>query len=199
MLEEKYKHLAAILIICTLWGCNERGNENLESYNPVNLDDVQGYWESNGVGFPANIDGNFRIIETGLPAPTGMRNELQYYYNIVGNNIDCYVKCIVDAYYPDATDMPVYTIHVDNDYSINIENVNTGNINLFEGDMTYYITLDNNNSSIIFLREGQNTNGFTHTYFTLNKINKDEWDSLVREAITPNDSCYEIVYQQIFN
>ena len=149
-LREKYKYLFyAITLNILLCSCSEKvaGTQNIGKH--INMKDVQGYWESNRLGFPVNIDEGFKIKETGSPAPTGRRNSLQYYLRVIGNDVECYVKCIFDAYFPNANENPVYTILLNRDYSISVEKGYKVHTNIFE-NMSYYVCPNCNEKHSIY-------------------------------------------------
>ena len=199
-LREKYKYLFyAITLNILLCSCSEKvaGTQNIGKH--INMKDMQGYWESNRLGFPVNTDEGFKIKETGSPAPTGRRNSLQYYLRVIGNDVECYVKCIFDAYFPNANENPVYTILLNRDYSISVEKGYKVHTNIFENMSYYDVASDTDASSVFLIREHQGNRGYTHISFILNKVSTSEWNSMVSEAISPEDSGYDEIYEKVFN
>lgn len=193
-------NMGLFLISCLFfYGCSEKAATEQTKESQIIIEDLQGYWKSYLSEVPVNIDSHFQITETGLPTPTGLRNDLQYYFYIKGNEIDCYVKCIFDAYFSGATENPVYTILLNKSYTISVENQHMVRTDIFEDTVYGYVALKNDASSMAFLREDLSNSGYSHISFTLNTTSESEWDSMISEAITPKDSGYKEIYEKVFN
>lgn len=191
---------AAFCISCCFFlGCNGNDAESQSPSNQISIDEIQGYWQSNGTSIPVNVDRNFIITERGLPAPTGLRNDLQYYYIITGNTVDCYVKCIVDANLPGATDNPVYVLQLDNERIISVEDGHKVKTDIFENISAYDVAIDDSTESSIALVRQQNRDGYSHIAFTLNAVTATEWSETINEVISPGDPDYEEAYNAVFN
>ena len=195
-----YRPFTFILILGILFhGCIDIGADKQNKEVQINIGDLQGHWESRAIGIPVNIDCDFKITGTGLPAPTGLRNDLQYYYNITDNTVDCYVKCIVDANLPGATDNPVYVLQLDNERIISVEDGHKVKTNIFENISTYDVAIDDSTESSIVLVRQQNRDGYSHIAFTLNAVTATEWSETINEAISLGDPDYEEAYNAVFN
>ena len=195
-----YKYFLPLLVLTILCcGCNKNGTDKHDKGVQINIEDIQGYWTSSRTGIPVNIDEDFKITETGLPAPAGLRNDLQYYFNVKGGDVNCYVKCIFDAYFPEAVENPVYILLLNRDYSISVEKQYEVCTDIFEDTASYHVALDNDDSSVVLIREDQTKRGYSHISFTLNTVSESEWDSMVSGVITPADSEYNEIYEKVFN
>ncbi|MBQ6687970.1 MAG: hypothetical protein IJN02_01915 [Bacteroidales bacterium] len=195
-----YKKAIYILILNIFFcSCGEKKLDEQKECVKINIDGLQGYWKSHGQGIPVNVDNGGRITEKGIPAPSGLRNALQYYYNIAGNNVECYVTGVIDANLPEIEDNPVYTIFVDRNYSISVENEYKISTNIFENNGSYHVAADNDTSSIVLIREDQSNYGYTHISFSLNTTSDSEWAAMISDTIFPGDTRYNDVYEMIFN
>ena len=196
-MKSKLYFLSLLLLISC--ACTDKNiNEEIE-YVHISQEEIQGYWTSSRTGIPVNIDEDFKITETGLPAPAGLRNDLQYYFNVKGGDVNCYVKCIFDAYFPEAVENPVYILLLNRDYSISVEKQYEVCTDIFEDTASYHVALDNDASSVVLIREDLTNRGYTHISFTLNTVSESEWDSMVSGVITPADSEYNEIYEKVFN
>ena len=196
-MKSKLYFLSLLLLISC--ACTDKNiNEEIE-YVHISQEEIQGYWTSSRTGIPVNIDEDFKITETGLPAPAGLRNDLQYYFNVKGGDVNCYVKCIFDAYFPEAVENPVYILLLNRDYSISVEKQYEVCTDIFEDTASYHVALDNDDSSVVLIREDLTNRGYTHISFTLNTVSESEWDSMVSGVITPADSEYNEIYEKVFN
>ena len=196
-MKSKLYFLSLLLLISC--ACTDKNiNEEIE-YVHISQEEIQGYWTSSRTGIPVNIDEDFKITETGLPAPAGLRNDLQYYFNVKGGDVNCYVKCIFDAYFPEAVENPVYILLLNRDYSISVEKQYEVCTDIFEDTASYHVALDNDASSVVLIREDLTNRGYTHISFTLNTVSESEWDSMVSGVITPADSGYNEIYEKVFN
>lgn len=195
------KSILLFVYLCLFCSCITEKTE-IDTQNrgkQITAEKLQGYWKGDRLGFPVNIDENFQITETGLPAPAGLRHSLQYYFSVNGNDVDCYVKCIFNANVPEATENPVYTILHNRNYSISIENGYKVNTDFFENMSSYDVASEADVSSIVLLREDKGTIGYTHISFTLNTVSESEWNTMVSGATSPDDSGYDEIYEKVFN
>ena len=203
-MKSKLYFLSLLLLISC--ACTDKNiNEEIE-YVHISQEEIQGYWKSDIVGFPVNINDKFEITGIGDPAPTGEANSLLYYFDIKGTQVSCYIKCIYNAYRPftnessdENIDKEIYTILMDNELIIHIKENYLIETNVFEYYDSYYLCSYRDETKIILIREYLGDPGYSHIAYTLNRVEQSEWSQIVTEAVTKEDSEYQEIYNKVFN